>query len=128
MAWPPQDNTLGGDEVKSAAVPNLRRCRSSSGYNFALSETSPSDHAIAAIGWLVARTIALRRMSRSVAIMPQTGPRRAIVDDLGGPARGISRKSHTFQSAQGRDRHLIPYQARDAIAPDRPLCANTGHS
>ena len=48
MAWPPQDNTSGGDEVKSATVPNLRRCRSSSGYNFALSETSPSDHAIAA--------------------------------------------------------------------------------
>jgi len=44
------------------------------------------DHATAAIGRLVAHIVALRRMSRSVAIMLQTGPdampQPAIVNDL----------------------------------------------
>jgi hypothetical protein len=51
-------------------------------YNFALSETSPWDQATAVIGRLVAHIVARRRMSRSVAIMLQTGPPRAIVNDL----------------------------------------------
>jgi alkylation response protein AidB-like acyl-CoA dehydrogenase len=48
---------------------------------------SPSDHATAAIGRLVAHIVALRRMSRSVAGMLQTGSdpmlQAAIVKDLG---------------------------------------------
>jgi hypothetical protein len=53
---------------------------------FAISETLPLDHATAAIGRPVAHIVALRRISRSVAIMLQTGPdampQPAIVNDL----------------------------------------------
>jgi hypothetical protein len=52
---------------------------------FALSETSPLDQATAVIGRLVAHIVARRRMSPSVAIMLQTGPPRAIVNDLSAP-------------------------------------------
>ena len=88
MAWPAQIIHQGATRSNPLRYtgPNLGRRRTSSGYNFAISEASPWDHATAAIGRLVAHIVALRRMSRSVAIMPQTGPdampQPAIVNDL----------------------------------------------
>jgi len=88
MVWPSQIIHQGATRSNPLRYtgPNLGRRRTSSGYNFAISEASPWDHATAAIGRPVAHIVALRRISRSVAIMLQTGPdampQPAIVNDL----------------------------------------------
>jgi hypothetical protein len=127
MAWPPQDNTSGGDEVKSAAVPNLRRCRSSSGYNFALSETSPSDHAIAATAGsshVLSRCAGCRDLSLSCR-KPDRGGRSWTI--LEAPLAGYP--GNRMPSGRRRAETVISFlQARDAIAPERPFCARSSHS
>jgi hypothetical protein len=87
MVWPSRDNTSGSDEVKSATVHETEPQTTPLvvWLQFCASETSPLDHATGAIGRLVAHIVALRRWSRSVAIMLQSGPQPVIVNDLRAP-------------------------------------------